>query len=130
MSINFFDLHVHHRTVNSKDFPRRSPFSRSTFFSHLPLFPLFHTLTSFFFYSLPISFSSFFNSLPPSDFSLLSFSFFFHFFPSFIFFSVFTISSHISAFLHNIFWDRFLTTALSPSFDVRIPLAPNTYGKN
>ena len=83
-----------------------------------------------------LSFSSnfifyfFFHSLSSFFFFLLSYFSFFHIFPSFIFFSVFTISSPISAFLHNIFWDRFLTTALSPSFDVRIPLAPNTYGKN
>ena len=90
----------------------------------------------FFFHSLPnLCFISSFILFQFHILFLLSFSFFFLFFPSFIFFllfffSVFTISSPISAFLHNIFWDRFLTTALSPSFDVRIPLAPNTYGKN
>ena len=125
MSINFFDLRIHHRFANSNDLATFSPFSWSIFFSHLPLFPLFHILTYFFFHSLPISYfiSSFILFL-------LSFLSFFHIFPSFIFFSVFTISSPISAFLHNIFWDRFLTTALSPSFDIRILLAPNTYGEN
>ena len=46
-----------------------------------------------------------------------------------IFFSVFTISSPISAFLHSVFWNRFLTSTLSPCFNIQIPLAPNTYGK-
>ena len=65
-----------------------------------------------------------------SIFFNLHFCSLFHVFPFFsLFFSVFTISSPISAFLHSVFWNRFLTSTLSPFFNIQIPLALNTYGK-